>query len=50
MLTDSPDKNIKRPALDICSAPKVDELDVALTVQDDILVFDIAMHDLCREV
>jgi hypothetical protein len=45
-LTNCAHKHIKRPALDICRAPEVDELDVAFAIQYHILILDVTMHDL----
>ena len=44
-LTDGPDKDIKRPALDVCRTTEVDKLYVVLAVKDNVLIFDVSMHD-----
>ena len=45
-LTDGAYKDVKGPALDVGGAPEIDEFDAALAVQDDVLVLDVAVHDL----
>ena len=43
--TDRPDKDIKGPILDIRRASKIDQFDLILSVKNNILILDIAMHD-----
>ena len=40
-----PDKYVKGTVLDVRSAAEVDELDVAIAVEDDVFVFDVAMYN-----
>ena len=44
-LTYCPDKNIKRSVLDICSTPKINQFDFALSIKDYVLVLDVSMYD-----
>lgn len=50
LLTNSANEDIKRSTLDIRSTAKIHQLDPSLSVQDDILVLDIPMHDLGIDV
>ena len=43
-LTYCPYKDIKGTILDICSTPKIDQLDSTLTIENNILVFDISVY------
>jgi hypothetical protein len=44
-LTNGAHEDLKRPTLDICSTAKVDQLDVAVSIEDHVLVLDVSMHN-----
>lgn len=43
-LTDRPDKDLERPTLDVRRAPKVNQLDIPLPIQNHILILDVPVH------
>ena len=46
-LTDSSNEDIKWTTLDVRCATEVDELDIAVAIQDDVLVLNIAVYYFC---
>jgi hypothetical protein len=47
LLTNGAHENVKRAALDVRSASEVDQLDVTLSVQNDVFVLNITMDHEC---
>jgi hypothetical protein len=45
--TNSAYKDVKGSALDVRGASKVDELDVAFTVENNVLILDVPVYNLC---
>jgi hypothetical protein len=44
-LTNRPNENLKGTVLDVRSASKVDQFDLALAVENNILVLDVSVHN-----
>ena len=46
MLTDCPNEDIKGPVFYVRCTSEVDQFDLAFTVEHNILVFDVSVHNL----
>lgn len=44
--TNRANEDVERSALDVRRATEVDELDITITIQDYVLILDVAVHDL----